>query len=199
MRDTEAAWLACAIDGEGYLSKRDFENRSEGARPWPQVFVGVTNSHRGFIEKACRLLGSSSISVHKAEGKAPGGYSRKKPMYHTTVSGHEKVLAALESVLPYLEIKKEKAMEMTRFIRGRAWGRLSPEGLNRRREATKRSWLDPNRRSKTLAALKACWNNPDFRRRHVEGINLAWMRLTPQRRSETVKKGWETRRKNNHA
>ena len=144
LTDIEAAWLACAVDGEGWIGL--YTNRL-----WPVVEVGVCNSERNFVENAQMLMGGS-VQVKGNRGLIHG-YKSKKLMTRVVVKGHKHVLHILESILPYLIIKKEKAQKVINFIRGREWGKPSLEA-----------------RKRVSDAIKLSWQNQDIRERRIRGM-----------------------------
>ncbi len=110
MTPEEAAWLAAAIDGEG--------NIHLSLKPWPQASVSIFNTNTLFLAKAADLM-CGSVGI--VRGKRPG----RKTLYRARISGHFKVLITLESVLPYLIIKKDKAKTIVDFIKSRKWDKPS--------------------------------------------------------------------------
>ncbi len=137
IRLDEAAWLACAVDGEGWIGL--YTNRK-----WPVVEVGVTNTSVPFLQCAATLMGGRIRGMHCSTGIG------RKAMFRVSVKGHLHVLSVLKTILPYLIIKKEKALEVVRFIENRAWGMVGPRGRANQAAAAQRVWADPEYRTQHL-------------------------------------------------
>jgi len=86
-----------------------------------------------------------------------------------------------------------------------------PDYNSRLRESIKKSWEKPGHREKISELLKkACenpeiresrrksakknWEDPEYKKRASENMKLGYSKLTPEQRSERVRKSWETRR-----
>jgi len=155
MSREDAAWLAAAIDGEGWI----FIGTRKPTYSWPRVVVGVTNTHKGFVEKAAELMQTKVEGPFFANPNhmAPGGYHSKKGIYRTQARGHLKSLAVLEAIKPFLIIKRTKAQEGIEFIRGRKWGRstFTSEDMEKLWKGRDESWADPVRRAKRIEAMRA--------------------------------------------
>jgi len=155
MKDIDAAWLAAAIDGEGWIWKGiEYTQRKT---PYPKIHTGVCNTNEAFIKKAAELMNSSVICGKYS--KSAAGHFGQKPIFRTNASGHKKVLAVLESVYPYLIIKKEKAKEMIDFIKSRRWGLDRPEGLEKRILNLKQARKNPIYEEKRLEGIRKYWTN----------------------------------------
>lgn len=141
MKLEEMVWLACAIDGEGWLGLY-----TQGK--WPVVEIGITNTNVAFIQHVIKIVGGK-VRSQKNGITAMGN----KPLFRTSIKGHEHVLSVLKDILPYLIIKQEKAAEMIKFIEGREWGINSPEGKKHK-----------------IEGLKKMWANPEHRVRHIKGL-----------------------------
>ncbi len=138
----ELSWLACAIDGEGWVGLY------RRGRRYPLVEVGVTNSDQAFLLQVANLTGGTiRVANHRKE-------PRKKQMFRVSVTGHLRVLAILKEVIPYLIIKKEKAREIIDFIEGREWGYGSPQSIINRIAGLKRSWANPEIRASRIKAAR---------------------------------------------
>jgi len=123
LTETEKAWLASAIDGEGSILIVDRIDRGWRAR---EVIIVVTNTDIRYAERARELLDGS---VYTTPGKG-----RRKPYHRASQSNHTKVELILSQILPYLIIKREKAERALRFIASTDWGRRNE------RSPTRRGW-----------------------------------------------------------
>jgi deoxycytidine triphosphate deaminase len=95
MRDVAAAWLAGIIDGEGCLSVHD-----KGVR------LTVTNTDKEMLELARSLTGVGQI-YEKDDGDP-----KHKVRYDWVVTRSRHVQELLVRVLPYMVIKRAKALDL---------------------------------------------------------------------------------------
>lgn len=144
MNKEEAIWLACAIDGEGWIGKYvDPRNKN-----WPVLELGVSNTNKDFVDKASSIMGTTTRPMVRHSGMG------KKPMWRSTRKGSQKILKILKEIRPYLIIKKTKADMVIKFIEGREWGNKSPEARKHKSISIKKSWENPEIRARRLA-----WRN----------------------------------------
>lgn len=149
MIETDAAWLACAIDGEGYI------------RVTPTIVrIGVTNTNRNFVEKALRIAKSGYIQ--EINNRVSNGKARKT-MFDARVSAHEPALWVLENVLPHLVIKTELARKGIDFIRSRRWGAKSPESCRKYSDRMKKAWASRTPDEKAAIARAGWQTNREAR------------------------------------
>lgn len=146
MSETERAWLAGVIDGEGSVG---IYRSTDGRR----IEVQVGNTHLGFVSKIRDVVGCGSICLRHSKGTLHKG---RKPLYQYTMKGSERGLKLLEQVLPYLIIKKEKAEAILHELRTHPFGR----------------WVaaTPEAPARASEQMKASWKDPDVRRRRIEGL-----------------------------
>lgn len=116
--EADKAWLACAIDGEGSVVIRKGYVKGKGPIYFP--IVSVNNTDARFIEKSRSLFvdlcgGCSSRNVVHANGW--------KPVYRVEVSSFKRVVPLLETILPYLIIKYDRAKNVLAWHRHRSSGR----------------------------------------------------------------------------
>jgi len=93
MKETDKAWLAAAIDGEGTIAW--YVNRKSGV-----PYITVCNNHKGFVEKAQKICRYGGI------------YSRQAKLstnYVYTITQLNAVGYILKEIMPYLIVKKKKA------------------------------------------------------------------------------------------
>jgi len=92
----EAAWLAGFIDGEGtiasYISKGKY----------PTWVLSVASTDRGSLEYCQQITCAGGICEKRV-------YPGRKPAFTWKVSAQRDLVAVLEQVRPYLQIKKEQA------------------------------------------------------------------------------------------
>lgn len=147
LSETEKAWLAGVIDGEGSIGiYRSVDGR--------RVQIQVANTHRGFIDRVRAVVGCGSICPREPRGLHKG----RKTVYHYTCKGSERGLKILAQVLPYLIVKREKAEAIIQELRTHPFGRwaaAAPEARKRMSDLTRRSWQDPLTRERRITGLKA--------------------------------------------
>lgn len=112
MTNTEAAWIAGVIDGDGCL--QILENRPNksagGINPTFEATVSVTNTDSRITDK-CHRLADGCVIGPVGRGK-PGVW---KPAYRWEVK-RQKAGALLHAVLPYLVSKRDQAVILLRLI-----------------------------------------------------------------------------------
>ncbi len=113
LNDVERSWLACAIDGEGYLGIR-----TTGPKRNQYSRFMVANTDYKFIKKVSKLTGSKITTQRQSKG-----HLGKKTVYWVTVNKHKDVSNILKQILPYLIIKKKKAGRIISFINNRYWNK----------------------------------------------------------------------------
>jgi hypothetical protein len=135
MTETEKAWLACAVDGEGYICVFDKVEERTGWK-YRKVQLGVTNTDLNFLAEAGRLIGNTKLY---GGGKLRVG--RKKVCYQVRQVDRFKAAAILKEIFPYLIIKKDKAAAGIRLVEGTDWSRkYSDEVIKQRQEKTQALW-----------------------------------------------------------
>jgi len=146
LTETEKAWLAGVIDGEGSVG---IYRSADGRR----IEVQVCNTHFGFITKIRDVVGCGSICTRHFHGSLHKG---RKPLDQYTMKGSERGLKLLEQVLPYLIVRREKAEAILNELRTHPFGR----------------WVaaTPEARARTSERMKASWRGPDVRRRRIDGM-----------------------------
>lgn len=148
--EVEAAWLACAIDGEGSFGLYDYGK--EGRR----VLIQVGNTSEAFVNEFKRIIGCGS-SVLRTERMS--GHLGTKPMYHFTLKGSARCYWVLKQVIPYLIIKKEKAESIVSELENKPFGRWAATTEKARKEQSDRA--------------KQQWSDPVIRKRRLEGMRKA--------------------------
>jgi hypothetical protein len=123
MTEAEKAWLACAIDGEGTIYVTDKVAKKTG---WKvrRVVLCVCNTNLDFLTEAGRLLGNSNIELQKDKRKRSlGGHRANKDCYQVRQYDRFKAVAILKELLPYLIIKKDKALAGIQLVEDTDWTR----------------------------------------------------------------------------
>lgn len=95
------AYLAAFIDGEGTIGLRP-----EGVKNWHKVFVGVFNTHEPTMRWVMETFpGGSWYAQEKASVLST------KPIYRVRWQRRVVLIELLTHLIPYMRIKKEKALE----------------------------------------------------------------------------------------
>jgi hypothetical protein len=149
----EAAWLAGVVDGEGSIGLYDYGR--EGRR----VQIQMGNTNKPFVEEMKRIIGGVGSSVCRTTFSTKGRQPHKgrKPMFHYTLKGSLRCYFVLKQIVPYLIIKKEKALSIIRKLESEPFGRWKNTTADARRRASlraKRLWKDPQVRAARIAGMK---------------------------------------------
>lgn len=127
LTNVDFAYIAGIIDGEGFLSIRKHKDKRI-PRGWSlQPQVGVWNTD----EKLITYLNLCIKGTYIRNRIYPSSNPNAKPSYLWMIQGNKKIKGFLESILPYLIIKKERAEILLKYIR------YSNESLRRFRTVQK--------------------------------------------------------------
>lgn len=143
----EASWLAGVIDGEGSIGLYDYGR--EGKR----VCIQISNTSKKFVDEMRRVIGCGS-QVNRA--KWHKSHMGRKQMYLYCLKGSNRCYWVLKQILPYLIIKKGKALNIIKELEEKPFGRWA--------NAT------PKNRALNSARLKVEWGNPKIRLRRIDGM-----------------------------
>jgi hypothetical protein len=107
LEEKSKVWLACAIDAEGgiYLYHRKKKN---GAWDGYQNHIDITNTNLDFLKHAQNLMKGRIRPTHRKE--------KRKPCFQLRISSQPEIANILGQILPYLIVKRPKAVEMLNFI-----------------------------------------------------------------------------------
>lgn len=112
-QETDFAWLAGILDGEGYVSicMNQHKHRKYGntIQYLPRINIGSTSNE--IIEK-CKNILSKLVGFHLSARKLPS----KKIFQTIAIAGNKRVGKILPFVLPYLTLKKANAERVLEFI-----------------------------------------------------------------------------------
>jgi hypothetical protein len=140
----QAAWLAAALDGEGSIGfKTDKKKLAEGKRAtWP--CLTISNTEKVFVENFIRLTGGRIVADHNNRGW--NGHSAKI-LYRGQVYGRH-IETILTKCLPYLLIKKDKALEVLNWFKTNPRPDMS--------ETRRKMWaaFDPVQKAARMAPLQ---------------------------------------------
>ena len=100
MRDIDASWLACFVDGEGSLMLvRDVRPRNQGGYHYSPV-ISASNTCLDLVEHCVELAGGYLVRVSRLPPK--------KTAYYWRLKGRA-VARTLEAIYPYLIAKRQQA------------------------------------------------------------------------------------------
>lgn len=101
---SDAVWLACAIDTDGYGGIKRHKFKVKG---YSYIYylpaIGFSNSHRGIVEHFAKL-----IDGHVPPAFGPG-VKGTKMKHSTNTHSTKKIKKILEKIIPYLIVKRERA------------------------------------------------------------------------------------------
>lgn len=146
--EIEAAWLAAAIDGEGYLRFSFF--LKNGRQKWVGR-LDVSNTNKEFCNRVKEIVGYGHVQMVD--------FRNYTPLARYTLASLASIGRVLEQIEPYLIIKREKAKIMIEA------GRLIQEHNRLRQPHDKRlkellKEFDEIRYSKGIARKRAEANLP---------------------------------------
>lgn len=135
--EAKAAYLACAIDTDGWISLR-FSNHGDG-RTRIAASVGVVNASVALLERFAAFA-EVPPKVHRGGqvGTDDRGIVTNGDVWQGTWSSPPQVIKILGKAMPYLLAKQDRALWTLEFCHSR----ISPNGLVARRwqPYTPRSW-----------------------------------------------------------
>ena len=105
MKDTDIAYVAAFLDGEGCLSF------SKTRKIYPEVFF--CNTDKEVLAYIKGVIGCGSLYTQSRQA------SSKKERYVLTIRRKADIQKTLGMILPYLRIKKQKAIELLEMIGGK--------------------------------------------------------------------------------
>jgi hypothetical protein len=106
--ETDLAYLAAFLDGEGHIT---IYGEDRLAVPKRQVVVGITNTHKPTMEWLA-AMGGCKPRIKKSEGRLG-----TVPCYYWQMTARLDALAFLEAVVPYMRIKRTKALQAIGLLR----------------------------------------------------------------------------------
>ena len=117
LTDAEAAWLACAIDSEGTIALQVYHQRGKET-PRVVAYVNVVNTDPRYVDHVEALIRKVASGCHR------GVRTRTKPghlpVLFAAVSNELRVRPVLESVAPWLIIKRDRAEALLTYFSARA-------------------------------------------------------------------------------
>jgi hypothetical protein len=133
---TKAAYVACALDTDGWISLRTHSHKDGYARI--SCNAGVTNQSIEFLERIAALCG---VPPHMTTNGKPGRDSRgiitRAPCYQSYWRSPLHVVKILRLAMPYLVAKRERAEYVLEFAERRI---VNGVVQRRHKPYTERDW-----------------------------------------------------------
>lgn len=151
MTPEECAWLAGVIDGEGSIGLYNYGKQGR------RVMVQVTNTNEAFVAKVRMVVGAGSSVMRCYYTSKLANNPRKLPVYQWGLKGSIRCVEVLKQIVPYLIIKREKALNIIKEIESNPFGRwVNATPLDRQLQAiiTHKTWSEPTIRRKRLNGMK---------------------------------------------
>ena len=119
VEETDIAWLAGIIDGEGYLTLLQCGLRGKLKlikKPTKtiHVLIGVNNTHPLMLVKLTNIYYDLGLSFHSVL-RTPKN-KKHKPSIAVVVTGNRNCKKLLEKIFPYLSNKKNQASVMLSYL-----------------------------------------------------------------------------------
>ena len=164
----EASWLAGVIDGEGSIGLYDYGK--EGRR----VCVQMSNTNKEFVDRMRGLIGCGSQINRSRWHKSHKG---RKAMYMYSLKGSSRCYWVLRQIIPYLIIKKEKALNIIKELEEKPFGRWAnstPQYRKLHSDRTKKQWQDPIIRANRIEGMKKYYKNKFDSKKHSKIMKNVW-------------------------
>ena len=113
-KETDLAWLAGFIDGEGCFHFR----RNSGTRNYYYPVVRVANTDVPTLDVVLGILDRTGLAHQKPTWRYPD--NGNLPSWDVAVAGSKKITQWLTALIPYLHTKRGQAEDMLRFLQLRA-------------------------------------------------------------------------------
>lgn len=136
--ETDRAWLAGIIDGEGCIAF--FSNQEKNGCTKLKPSINFVNTDMDLVNKALKILTEAGINVYIA--KRVHKNERHHDVIEVKASALPQIQKWIELVLPYLQsIKRAKGEILLRYV-VRRQERLSEKGRNDLATYTEEDWKD---------------------------------------------------------
>jgi len=163
LTEAEKGYLAGVIDGEGCLFM--YKDKTGNTH----VGMEIAGTDEQFIKYVTTLIGGRPYT------SSPKGRLGHKTCFHVRLYKRKQVISLLETLLPYLIIKREKALEILNWAKNNPPIFGSKEYRERMSKLIEEKWRDPSYRNKMLAkqrekALLRWYKNREPIEKHAEAI-----------------------------
>ncbi len=147
LSETERPWLACAVDTDGHVGMKLQRQKQRGKRyAYVVPQFGFSNTHEGITKHFAELIKSK---YHESKEGNPYNHKYK----FSTITAHsEKVKQLITQILPYLIVKRERAIYVLNFCEHKLANPGDHSTKSRRRQDQDLFWLEeyqknyPNKR-----------------------------------------------------
>lgn len=117
--ETKRCYLACALDSEGWIGL-GYTKRKESGDKRVRAFIGVTNQNIKYLERILTICDMPyKISLNADIGTDNRKVNTTKKCYQVQWNAVNDVIKILELALPYLVIKRQQALNVLEFCKGR--------------------------------------------------------------------------------
>lgn len=116
------AWLAGIWDGEGTFAICRSNRNNRTLKQSTPVFTGrltLSNTSETMIDEILRVLSSIGVRVSIWKNPKPRKVNHKREI-HLTINRQEDVIKCCEMLIPYLIVKKERALTVLEFMKIRS-------------------------------------------------------------------------------
>lgn len=105
LSSAEKGYIAGLLDGEGCLGLYVYKGGNKKAN------MSVANTYRPVLAWACKKMECGSIRKYKNKRQWA-----TKPCFQWTISSQPHIKEVLKTLLPFLQIKKDKATSIINFV-----------------------------------------------------------------------------------
>lgn len=154
--DTEAAWLAAVVDGEGSIGLYKKRRRKNGKEYLGRtVVIQMSNTNRSFVQRMADVIGCGSTVLRIINfGRHHKG---RQPIFKYSLEGSERCRRVLEQIVEHLIVKRKKAEAILTELSVRPFGRWARHCKKAKETAaacTRATWTDPKVRARRLHGLR---------------------------------------------
>lgn len=154
LSESEKAWLASAIDGEGSIILHNYISSATHKKGVQGVTIEIFNTSLDFLKYAQKIAGGK-ITVRRPPRRPNIPY--KRTQYVWMLSRQAQAKSILEQIMPYLIIKREQAIKCLDWLNKREERR---ELFSKRMsELRQKNWKEPQYRRKISEGVKRQWQN----------------------------------------
>lgn len=124
MNETEKAWLAGFIDGEGSIGlTKEYDQRKGVGYFHYRPALQISNTVKSALDDAQEMIGGGYISLLYRDKRG-----NRKPLYMYALRKQEILKQTLQSIIPYLRIKRKHAELLVAYIHRRQDIRKNAKG-----------------------------------------------------------------------
>lgn len=168
LKKWEAAWLAATIDGDGSIGLYNYGK--EGRR----VCIQMSNTSQAFVQRMREVIGVGSSVMRAGMDKSHKG---RKQIYLYSLKGSNRCYKILKQIIPFLVIKKQKALDIVREFEEKPFGRwanATPEARILAGKKAKARWANPEYKMRMIQKMQEYYKNEDNLKKHRERMHTLW-------------------------